>query len=319
MRSGAHALLLLGTPLNAAILRALQTGETGQRDLREVCGSPAQSTLRTQLRRLVEIGVLEKHRHNRFPGVLAFELSESGRELSSVGEVLERWLAAAPAGPLETCSEQGRSTIRSFTDGWSSTMFRIMAAGAHTLTELDGIISSLNYPALERRLSALRLANLVAPQPSGGRGTPYGLTAWARLGMAPLLAGIRWEQRHHPHQTAIVRQLDVETIFMLALPLVVSEHALSGSCRLGAEVPSKGGRRTAGVFAEFSSGTLSCTTRMDGDADAWALGPTPAWLNAIPHGDLRGLELGGDRPLARTVIDSLHKSLFAVADRARPA
>ena len=54
-------------------------------------------------------------------------------------------------------------------------MMRALAARPLSLTELDSLISDLSYPALERRLSSMRIAGLVEAQPSQrGRRPPTG-------------------------------------------------------------------------------------------------------------------------------------------------
>ena len=54
-------------------------------------------------------------------------------------------------------------------------------------------------------------------------------------------------------------------------------------------------------------GTIqSCTTNLEGETKAWALGSPTAWLSAVIERDLSELELGGDRPLSRALVESLH-------------
>ncbi len=45
-----------------------------------------------------------------------------------------------------------------------------------SLTELDSAIAELSYPALERRLSSMRMANLIEARPSRGTRIPYAVT-----------------------------------------------------------------------------------------------------------------------------------------------
>jgi DNA-binding HxlR family transcriptional regulator len=311
-RSGAQTLLLLAAPINVVILQTLADGPKQQVKLRRAAGSPAQTTLRAQLKRLAEIGAIEKHRRNRFPGVLEYELTPSGRDLLLVLDALELWLEKAPNGPLALGSNEARATTRALTEAWSTTMLRALAAGPLSLTELDGVIASLSYPALERRLAAMRLTSLIEAIPGNGRGTPYAVTPWLRLGVAPIAAAARWEHLNLPHSTTPIGQLDTETAFLLAMPLVLPPIELSGSCRLAAEIANGKKRRLSGVIVEVrSGGTIeSCTTNLDGHADAWALGSVAAWLAAAVEGDISDLELGGNRPLSRTLVEGLHESLF---------
>jgi DNA-binding HxlR family transcriptional regulator len=311
-RSGAQTLLLLATPLNVLVLRALAEGPKQQAELRRAAGLPAQTTLRAQLKRLTDVGAVEKHRRNRFPGVHEYELTAAGRDLLFVADVLERWLERAPDGPLALGENAAKAAIKALAEGWSTTMLRVLAAGPLSLTELDGIITSLSYPALERRLAAMRLASLVKARASDGRGTPCGVTNWLRQGVAPLASAIRWERRHLPRDTAPIARLDIEAAFLLALPLLRLPSDVSGSCRMAAEMANGGERRLAGAMIELRNGKIaSCATQLRGDPDAWALGSAPAWLDALIARDADRLELGGDCQLASALVDALHQVLFA--------
>jgi DNA-binding HxlR family transcriptional regulator len=303
---------MLAAPLNVAILRGLAGGPKQQANLRQVTDSPAQTTLRAQLKRLVDIGAVEKHRRNRFPGVLEYELASAGRDLIFVASVLERWLEEAPDGPLSLESNAAKAAIRGLAEGWSTTMLRALAARPLSLTELSGVIVSLSYPSLERRLATMRLAGLARARPSESRRTPYAVTGWVRHGVAPLAAAARWERRWLADATARIGPLDVETALLLAMPLVRPPAELSGSCRLGVEIGSGEKRRLSGAIVEVENdGTIaSCTTNLKGRPHAWALGPPTAWLAAVIEGDTSGLELGGDCSLARGVVDGLHEALF---------
>jgi DNA-binding HxlR family transcriptional regulator len=306
-------------PLNCIILRALAGGTMQQAELRRETGSPAPTTLRAQLKRLVEIGVIEKHRRNRFPGVLEYELTAAGRDLLFVVDILERWLAQAPTGPLQFGGNAAKSTIKSFVEGWSSTMLRALASSSLSLTELDAVIDSLNYPSLQRRLGAMRLAGLVEPGPGRGRGTPYAVTDWLRRGVGPIAAAARWERRHRPRTTAPIGALDVESAFLLTVALVEPPPEVSGSCRLAVEMPSGKGRRLAGVTVGVQGGRVaSCATELRGHPDAWALGSAVAWLDAVIEPDGSGLEQGGDCSLAHSLVAGLHGALFEAGSAIHP-
>ena len=313
-RSGAQALTLLAVPLNVSILRALARGPQQQAGLRRIAGLPAQTTLRAQLKRLAEIGVVEKHRRNQFPGVLEYELTTAGRDLLSVVDVLERWLSEAPDVPLSFENNAAKAAIKALVESWSTKMLRALAARPLSLTDLDRLIADLSYPALERRLVALRHSSQVEAQPHNGRGTPYALTTWGRQGIAPIAAAAHWERRHLPAVTAPVGRNDAEAAFLLAMPLLGLPAEISGSCRMGVEFPNGGRRRLAGAMVEVKTGSIvSCATQLQGHSDAWALGPPGAWLKAVIEHDSSGLELGGDCRLARSLLEGLHDSLFRPA------
>jgi hypothetical protein len=101
-------------------------------------------------------------------------MTEAGREILSVADVLEAWLARAPQGPIALGSEPAKGPIRSLIGGWGSTMLRALAARPLSLTELDGLIGGLSYPSIERRLSAMHAARQVEPLEGqgGGEGGP---------------------------------------------------------------------------------------------------------------------------------------------------
>lgn len=314
MRSGAQTLVMLATPLSGPLLRALSGGPKQQADLRRELGMPAQTTLRAQLKRLSDEGVVEKRRRDRFPGALQYELTAAGRDLLFVAETLERWLERAPEGPLELGGAAAKAAVRALAEGWSTTMLRALAAGPRSLTELDNVIGSLSYPSLERRLNAMRLAGQIEAAPGNGRGTPYTVTDWLRQGVAPLLAACRWERRHAPAETPPVTKLDVETIFLLAAALVSPPADFGGSCRLAVELHNDKGPALAGTLIAVNEGRVpSRTTQLEGDAAAWVSGGLPAWFTALIDGDPTNLELGGDCALARGTVECLHSALFDLA------
>lgn len=315
-RSGAQTLSLLATPLNSRILGVLSNGPTRQTELRRAAGSPAQTTLRAHLMGLSGIGAIAKRRRNHFPGVLEFELAEPGKGLLSVTAALEHWLERAPEGPLRLGTNAAKTAVKALVEAWSTTMLRALAAGPRSLTELDRIIGPLSYPALERRLGAMRLAGQIEARPANGRGTPYAVTDWLRQGAGPLAAAVRWERRHQATSSAPVTRVDTETAFLLSMPLLRLPAGMSGSCRMAVEISDCNRPHLAGVLVEAREGRIAtCTTQLRGSPDAWASGPTWAWLAALIEADSDGLELGGDGRLARTFLDGLHKALFDLPAR----
>jgi DNA-binding HxlR family transcriptional regulator len=317
-RSGAQTLALLAAPLNVPILRALATGTKQQAQLLREVGSPAQTTLRAQLKRLVELGVIEKHRRNRFPGVLEYRATGAGRELLIVAEMVERWLGQAPDGPLPLGGAAAKAAIKALAEAWSTSMLRALAPNPLSLTELDRVIPSLSYPSLERRLSALRLAGQVEARDGNGRGTPYAVTAWTRAGVGALAAAALWERRHQPRGTRPIGRMDAEAIFLLTVPLLRLPEDMSGSCRMAVELPGSD-TRLAGVVVGVERGRIeSCTSRLQGTPDAWALGSALGWLEAVVHADASGIQAGGDGRLARALLDALHRTLKSANPTAMP-
>lgn len=315
-RAGTQALRLLSTPINVYVLQALAEGPRSLVDLRREAGSPPQTTMRGHLRTLAQTDVLVRQRRNDFPGSLDFELTPVGRELWGVAQVLKAWLRNSPEGPLALGSSSARSAVKALVEGWGTSMVRALAARPLSLTELNGLISGLSYPSLERRLGAMRLAGQIERIQGRGRGTPYAVTTWLRHAIAPLGAAARWERRHAAAETAPIKRLDAEAAFLLTIPLIRLAPGLSGSCRLAVELGSGDSERLAGVMVGVEDGrVVSCVASVRGHADAWASGSAAAWLRAVIEADTELLEIGGDCQLGQALLDGLHSSLFAALKR----
>jgi DNA-binding HxlR family transcriptional regulator len=311
LRAGTHALSLLAAPINVAAIEALADGPQPLTELRHAAGGPSQSTLRLRLRELTDLGVLVRGRQEGFPRALDFELAGPGRDLLVVMALLRAWLARSPSGPVELGAPPAKGMIKALVEGWGSTVLRALAAKPLTLTELDRLISGLNYPSLERRLGTLHHCGQVEPLPSRGRGTPYRVTRWLRQGVAPLAAAARWERLHSPETTAPIGRIDIEAAFLLVVPLVALAPELSGDCRLTVETRGNGERQLAGIKVRVEEGRVtSHVTNLEGHADAWASGSTTDWLRAVIERDRAGLEIGGDCRLAGDLVDGLHGMLF---------
>lgn len=318
MRAGAQALSLLAVPLNFHILTALAEGPRSLVDLRREAGSPPQTTMRGHLRKLAELEVVERRRESGFPGSVDYQLGNAGRGLLEVGETLGAWLSAAPDGPLELGTVAAKSAVKALVDGWSSTIVRALAARPLSLTELNKLISGLNYPSLERRLAAMRLAGQIEARPSQSRGTPYAVTGWLRRAVGPLLAGAQWERRNHRTEPAPLSRIDVEATFLLAVPLISLPADVSGACRLVVEAPGgNGDAGLVGVAVVVEEGRIvSCVSRLQGEAQAWAAGSISSWLSAVLEEDTDRFEIGGDYGLAMAILEGLSAALIPVRKRA---
>jgi DNA-binding HxlR family transcriptional regulator len=258
------------------------------------------------------MGVVESHRQAGFPGAIDFRLTAAGRELLEVAELLRRWLLASPEGPVELGTSAAKGLVKALVDGWSSTMIRAIAARPLSLNELNSLITGLNYPSVERRLRAMRLAGLVEAIPGSPQGTPYGPSDWLRVSIAPLAAAARWERAHIPGEAAPIGVLDVEAAFLLVVPALEFPDDASGDCRLAVELGSNGGdARLAGVLVQVRDGeVVSCVSRLRGSASAWAAGSASAWLRAVIEHDLAQLEVGGDTRFARALVEAVHGQLY---------
>ncbi|MCW2978460.1 MAG: putative cytosolic protein [Solirubrobacterales bacterium] len=318
VRAGAHALSLLSVPLNVHVITALEERPLPLTELRRAVGFPPQTTMRKHLRSLTQLGVLDRRREADFPGSVDYALGPGGRELLSVIHVLQTWLADSPDGPLQPGSIAAKSAIRALTDGWSSTVVRALAVRPLSLTELNRLISSLNYPSLERRLGAMRLAGQIAPCSHGGRSRPYAATPWLRRAIGPLVAAASWERQFDGVEAAPVMRIDVESALLLTVPLLKLPPNMSGAARMAVELRTRdGGSSFAGVSVGVEAGdVVSCVSRLQGPADAWASGSVGSWLGAVHVGDYRGLEIGGDRELATAIILGLQNSRYRVRQAA---
>jgi DNA-binding HxlR family transcriptional regulator len=249
--------------------------------------------------------------------VVEYELGSAGMELLGVAEILERWLAESPGGPVNLGSTAAKSALKSLVAGWDSMIIRALAARPLSLTELSKLIPGLNYPSLERRLGGLRIAGLVEAHTCEGRSTPYAATEWLRRAVGPIAAAAQWERKQIPSESSPPGRFDVEAMFLLAVPMLTVAEA-SSRFRLGVELRSNTGDLTlAGIQAQLTDGGVrACTTRLDGQVGASASGPVAAWLRALGEGETEGLDLSGDCNLAKEILDGLHAALFRTPQRA---
>jgi len=310
-RSGGYILSLFSKALHGLVLRALSDGPLRLAELRRRVGGPAQSTLRGNLDNLIGMGALEKRATDGRSSIADNALTPVGAGLLSVADAVEAWLAHAPGGPLQLESETGKAAIKALVSGWDSTMMRAIAVRPFSLTELDNLISTYSYPALERRLAAMRLAGFVTPVRGSNGATPYGVAEWLRRAMAPILAAIRCERRHLADATAPLTRIDVETILLLALPLVDLGADCGGVSQLAVYGGDDSDWRAAGVRLSVESGQItSCTSKLEANAESWIRGSAADWLDALVIGSSTQLDVSGDRGVTLDVVDGLHRALF---------
>jgi DNA-binding HxlR family transcriptional regulator len=316
VRAGGTVLSLIAGPLSVPILRAHLDGPLRLPDLRERIGGAAQTTLRGQVGNLRAIGALERHVRSGMPYTVENELTDVGRGVLAVAAIIEAWLARAPQGPIALGSEPAKGAIRSLVGAWGSTMLRALAAQPLALTELSSAIPELSYPALERRLSAMRAARQVELRPDGGRGAkPYAVAEWTRQAVGPLVAAGRCECEHLAEATEPLTRTDIEAAFLLAVPLVDLTVNHSGSCLLAVDTGSgnegESRDRLAGVYVEIEAGAVaSCVSRLEQEPPTWALGTVSSWVEAILERRLGRLRMGGADPkLATALIEGINASL----------
>lgn len=276
-------------------------------ELRKATGLPAQTTLRGHLASLTDIGLLTKRPTEQMPYAVENALTSTGEEMLFVAERLEVWLREAPDAPIPLESGAAKGAVKALADGWGSNMMSALAVRPMSLTELDSAISDLSYPALERRLSSMRIAGLVEATPSHGSGTPYTVTDWARRGVAPLVAAGHCERVHMGRQSDPLSVGDIEAAFLLATPLLRLPETVAGSCRIEVE-PSPGlVLRPVAVQLMLEEGrVVSPASALGASATASASGSALDWFEAIKRGDVGRLRLGGADGFAEEVVLGLH-------------
>lgn len=276
MRAGAQVLLMAANPINRAILQKML-----DRPLRMGSGH--------------------------------YEITAGGREGLFVGFVVERWLQNAPQGPLAFDGPEAEQAVTALAEGWSATVVHALAREPHTFGELRGAVEGLGSRALKRRLTAMQRAGQVETIPDGSGGAIYAATDWLRAGIAPLIAAARLERRDPKEGMTPIDPLDVEAGFQLSLPLTQLPRELTGTCRLGLNLDEEEKASLTGVTVRIEEGlVVSCTPGLGEKADAWAAATAGNWLDTVIEPDAKSVRTGGDRWLARAVLDALHKTLFGI-------
>jgi DNA-binding HxlR family transcriptional regulator len=308
-RVGARVLDLLAVPLNGMIVRALGGGPLRQTELRRELGNPAETTLRGHLARLEELGTIQRRVRVGGPQFAKSELTGRGVDLLIATRALEGWLSRAPDAPIRLGTVQAKGAVKALVGAWDSMLLRALAAKPLTLTQLDRLIGAFSYPALERRLSAMRATGLAEATASRG-GTPYTVTRWTRLGVGPIVAAALFE-RLHMEDAAPLAPVDIEAAFLLATPISPLPADADGVCSLAAETDNGASRRRAGVEVTVDRGRIvSCITRLSGEARNFAVGPAIAWLEVLIHRRPDQLYIGGDDHLPNSLVHGIHEQLF---------
>jgi DNA-binding HxlR family transcriptional regulator len=304
---------LLSVPLNVQVVTALEEEPRSLTELRRAVGSPPQTTMRGHLKKLSELQILGRNRSNSFPGTVDYEIFPAGRSLLAVAAILDTWLERSPDSALRLGTPAAKSAIKAMVEAWSGQLIRALAARPFSLTELDRLITTLNYPTLERRLSAMRLVGQIESCAGPGRVRRYEMTEWLRQAIAPLAAAARWERKHTPGTTPPIGRSDIESVLLLAVPMIRLNSEVSGTCRLVFHLGRSGDDAgLAGAMVEVRQGEIaSCVARLEGDPAATISGTPQAWLGAVIEGDFERLDSSGDGGLGGEVLEGLHGTLFA--------
>lgn len=274
LRAGAQALSLAADPVNREILLAMSN-------------------------RVLEMGGR------------SYTVSNEGHEALFVSATIERWLARAPDGPIEYGTALARRAVAALVEGWSAAVVHALAREPMTAPELDTAIDGLDRRRLHRHLTAMRGIGMVEALGEGD-GTLYGMTAWLRFGIAPLIASARLERRKDIAGATPVDGFDVEAGFRMALAVAELPEELSGTCHLRLNLDEDREDRRSGVTAEVDRGRIvAARPGFDADADASAAGTLDGWLDTVIDPSTKAVRTGGDAWLTDAVVGAIHGALFA--------
>lgn len=309
VRAGGTALRILAVPLSARILLALAEGSRTSERLREAVGSPTHSTLRRHLQALTRHRLLRRRERGDAKGTVSYELAGAGQDLLKVGEAVQGWLDLAPQGGLEFGDDEAGAALEALVEAWAVNIVRAIASRPFSAAELARLIEPADPDQLRRFLRAMTQLGLLEETDTSPR---HGPTAWLRRSVAPLAAGAAWERRHLAAATTPIDRHDVETAFLLSVPLIKLRPERAGRCKLAVELRNSAGEaKPVGVLVEVRAGeVVACATRLAGASRGWALGSPQAWLTAVIEGDVSGLKLAGDEDLATDLAWALHAVLF---------
>ena len=239
------------------------------------------------------------------------QATPKGVEFVFVASVLERWLDRRPAGPL-TLGPDAAPAIAPLVCCWSATITHALAPQPLTLPELHRTVAILDYETVEEHIAAMEAAGQVEPRSVGGQ-TYYALTDWMREGIAPIIAGARFESHYPEDDVAPPDILDVEAAFQLSLPLLKLPSDLRGSCRLGVRIPGEDPPLIAGATADVDRGrVVSSSALLEQEPAVWATGSPQDWMDTVVDPATARVKAGGNTRLAGSLLQSLHETLFGI-------
>lgn len=239
--------------------------------------------------------------------------SAKGDEFLFVAFAIERWLRNCPAGPREL-GPAGAEAIAPLACCWSAGITHALAEQPRTLAELESAIPDLDREVVEEHVEALGRTGQIETAPADGE-TRYSLTRWGQEGIAPIIAAVRYE-RHYPEDDVLPPDiLDVEAAFELVLPLLRLPTDLSGSCRLGVQIPGDE-PLMAGATVQVAEGRVtSSSPLLEREPENWATGSPLDWMDTVVDPTAGRIGSGGDTRLAGALLEALHETLFGVPVR----
>jgi DNA-binding HxlR family transcriptional regulator len=316
-RAGSSTLAIFGHPLSYIVLRAHADGPLRFGRLEGLLHWVPQTSLRMAVSEMRKLGALTKLDPVVCRQGSANELTPCGRDLLEVGDSLEHWLRRSPSAPLALTSTASPSAIKALVAAWDSAIVRELAERPLTPTELSARLPGQSDHALGRRLAKLRATRLAVPLDGARGGRPFEASDWLRHAVAPLCVAARWERTHLGPRAGPIGRLEVESAFLLTLPLVKLDSHLSGACALAVMTSSGDGdgqrSEVAGVALTVEDGAIaSCLSTGTFSSATWALGTPDAWLAAAVDGDPCGLRVRGeDERLPLRIVEEIHDVLFS--------
>lgn len=299
MRAGGRALRLLASPLNAGVLLGLAEGPRASERLRELVGSPAHEELRSVLSTLRRLGLLTRSERGDANGTIDYALAPAGNDLVRVAMVVEAWLRDRPEGAVRVGSPAAEEALGTLVEAWE------------TVTEPKS-------SSLATKGETLRAAGMLKVRERRDAAPLHAPTPWLRRAVAPLATGAAWESRHLAAAAVPIARADVESAFLLSVPLLRLRPECGGSARLVVELPN-GPTRVCGALVKVEAGRIvECTPKISGEAHGWANGSAQSWLLAVMEGDISGLRSDGDDALATELVWALHATLFASRSQIEP-
>lgn len=314
-RAGALTLLYLASPMDRSILLAmLAEAATGADVMDEVDIPDPDDPVPLEIIAdpyLVEPTDPEADPDAPIEWDTTLRPSPAGRDLIFVGFVLERWLRECPDGPLELGPEAGPA-LSALLGGWSSTAIHALATKPLTIAEITEAIGILDHDTVDERIEEMVGANLLVVL-GEAEGERFAVTDWLRTAIAPLAAAARQELRHPLEDTAPIAALDVQTAFLLTLPLLQLPGDLAGDCSLAVDLEEGVRGSPTGVTVEVDEGrVVSCDVRLEEGVDAWATASTADWLDAVIESEVGRVRSGGGRHISGALLEALHKTLFGL-------
>ena len=236
--------------------------------------------------------------------------SAKGDQFLFVAFAMERWLRNCPVGPREL-GPAGAEAIAPLACCWSAGVTHALAERPRTLAELESAVGILDREVVEEHVEALGRTGQVEATADGDE-VRYALTAWGREGIAPIIAAVRYE-RHYPEDDVLPPDIrDVEAAFELVLPLLRLPADLSGSCRLGVQIPG-GEPLMAGATVQVEEGRVaSSSPLLEQEPENWATGSPLDWMDTVVDPTAGRIKSGGDTRLANALLEALHETLFGI-------